>query len=389
MKLRKSRLRVKIAALVFLWASAGALFALTGCSRAGLAYRLDRHGPDEVLIPPRAVWPANAPTFDVTIANARDETTASSNCNIESAPISVKWQGRDAKVELRPQQVEASGRGSVTSGGIYVDPVRGVETFRHSLTEIEERGCLRPDEDYAFKKTLTQKLPLPPSLAYQLLFGNFALTGSFDLTSDFRLVVTSPIYSKATGQSLADLAGHEAAYYSLVRSESEDRVRIVLASVIETPLNGKAIRKTSAQLILPLSASPGYWRLLLRAERAGENSITRAILLSAASKSDLDQAQQQIQGRQTDFCAPVTGTEAGCYAFPANSGVNAELRVVANGKPVFIHAAYATLGEIIHEPIPPSVKIKRFFQGRLIPVKLSAGENLSGMQLMPGDRITW
>jgi hypothetical protein len=385
MNLWDSRFWLKIARPVSIWATAGALFGLSGCSHAVLEYRLEGRGPDQVLIPPRTVWSAEAPAIDVTIERARKKATATADCNIQGGPISLTWQGRGARVALRLQQIEANGQQGVASGRIYADPLRGIDLFRHSLAELESFGCLQSDEDYALRRNLTQRLPLPPSMAYRLLFGSFELTGSFDLTSDFRLAVTSPVFEGAE----ARLAGRETTYYSFIRVGSEDHVRMSLSSFVESALSGVPVKESSPQNRFPLSASAGYWRLLFKSEQAGETSITRAIVVNSGTKLALDQAQEQIQARHSDFCAPVTGAKVDCYAFPANSAVNAEMRVIANGKPVYVQAAYATLGEIVDDPIRPSLRIRRLFQGRLIPVRISSDENVGEMQLMPGDRISW
>jgi hypothetical protein len=383
-------LRSGVARGVWFWALAGAVLGLAGCSHAVLAYRLEGRGADEILVPPRAAWPVETPAVRATLANVRRAEAPGIACDIEGSLISVKWHGRDADVEFRPERLAPNSAGEGSTAKVMVDPLLGVEAFRRSLTEIEARGCIGPGESYSFRQALAQKLPLPPFLSYRLLVGSFDLTGAFDLSSDFRLAITSPVYADAARESAAQLTGHETAYYSLVSSGSPDHVRIALATVTETPLSGTPVKARTPQNHFPISESLAYWRVLFRSEQAGGNSITRAILLSAANGTELDRTQEKIRQASTDFCASASGPDVSCYAFPASSAVNPELRVMANGKPVFVQASYATLGGAVDvQPLPKDLRVRRLFEGRLIPVKFGAERDAGEMQLMPGDRITW
>lgn len=374
-----------------------------GCQHAAIAYRLRRDGLDPILLPPMAgEHPSESVSIAIKHARETNSTTTptTDDCDIAGELISLHWQKSTADISFHAQAFFTNENQSPnqTGRGFYVDPLFAIDKFRLDLTERQTKGCLSPLEGERLRRAIVESLPLPPAIAYFLQLGSFEVTGYIDLTPDFRMQVTDPIYPSGAETSVANLLGYETANYIFIREGRENRMRLRLASASEVPINGASFEKLTLRNELPFSKSPGYFRLLFMAEESGSNlimssHITRAVLLSAPDENKLSQA---VPGRGTsanEFCTEVARTNLSCTVFPKNFGVSPEVRILVNQKEVFLR-----LGGMVQEVPnletaggpPASLKILRPFHGRLIPIKFdrSSGDILK-LVLLPGDQLTF
>jgi hypothetical protein len=119
-----------------------------------------------------------------------------------------------------------------------------------ALSERQAKGCLREIENERLRRTIVEYFPLPPAIAYFLQMGSYDITGYFDLTPDFRMQITSPIYPAGTEPSTKTLLGYETANYTFVREGPDNRTRLRLASATEVLIGAAPIETTdSAQRI--------------------------------------------------------------------------------------------------------------------------------------------
>jgi len=354
---------------------------LAGCPSAPLHYTLVRSGEGSLVAPPRASEAAaTAPTFQTKIKKSRTHPPRKVDCDIEDGPITIHWHGDSAIAQIKSGGLAQS----APNGALYFDSFKEVPVFQHALVQIESKGCLRSDEDYRLKQLLTQRLPLPSPLAYELRFGSYDLTGYLDLTSDFQMQVVSPLYAtNSAGLRFDD--GRETGYYSLIPSKSNDHIRIHLSFTIDV-FAGKS--KPPSQNHIQFPKSFGYSRLFLRSEQSSASSVTRAILVSAPDRIKLAAATTQIQ--ESDSCSAVTDPKVDCIIFPADFGVNATLRVTVNGAEKYVYVG-ATLGAVLEtNSIPKTLRVERFFHGRLIPIAFDQdAPDIGSLVLMPGDQISW
>ena len=374
-----------------------------GCQHAAIAYRLRRDGLDPILLPPMA-GDRPSESVSITIKHARDTnstTSTTGDCDIAGELISLHWQKSVAEISFHSQAFFASENQSPsqTSRGFYVDPLRAIEKLRLDLTERQSKECLSPLESERLRRAIVENLPLPPVIAYFLQLGSFEVTGYIDLTPDFRMQVTDPIYPPGAETSAANMLGYETANYIFVREGRENRMRLRLASASEVPINGtsnhkggESFEKQTLRNELPFPKSPGYFRLQFMAEESS-NRITRAVLLSGPDENKLSQAVPRRGMSPTEFCAEVSMTNVSCTVFPKNFGVSPELRILVNRKDVFLGVG-GTVQEALNlensEGPPASLKILRPFHGRLIPIKFdrSSGDILK-LVLLPGDQVTF
>jgi hypothetical protein len=273
--------------------------------------------------------------------------------------------------------------------------MKAVPLFQRGVMQIESNKCLRSDEDYRLKQSLTQRLPLPSALAYELRFGSYELSGYLDLTSDFRLQIVSPLYAPPNPTNTVSPrrfnVGRETTYYSLVPLKSNAYTRIHAAFTIDV-FAGKIKPPSENHLQFPQSF--GYSRLFLRSEKSGANPVTRAILLIAPDRIKLAAATARLEEGANGSCDAIADPTVNCIVFPAEFGVNAELRVTLRGAETFVPVG-ATLGMVLAQTnrtniIPKTLRIERLFQGRIIPITFDqSSSNIGSLVLMPGDQITW
>src|ERR1700722_19679750 len=262
-----------------------ALF-VAGCGHAPMAYHLQREGLDAVLFPPTKLKEKTTTAqIRVNLKNARAQSATVAGCDIDSDVLSLHWQGTTAAVALHTQSFytpAADQSSNQTGRGLYVDPLVSMENFHAELLDRQAKGCLRPDENTRLRRAIVENLPLPPAIAYFFELGSYDVTGYFDLTPDFRMLTTSPIYRPDSEQTPDNLIGYETAHYIFISDPkpeakvtalsangfapsddaNNDRIRISLSRATEV-INGEpAIEKRTLRNNLHFPQSPAYFRLL-------------------------------------------------------------------------------------------------------------------------------
>ena len=372
---------------------------LSGCRHAPLAYHLVPQGSSALLIPPTQTAGANvnAPSFDLTIKNARHTPRSTGSCDIKDDLVTLHWEANTANVKLQSESYVVppeAGVAAQTAPRFFFDSLQSLEKFRNDLENLETNGCLRPGESRRLKVTLSERLPLPSEAGFRFRFGSFELTGIFDLAPDFRLHTTGPVYADTVNDSARPVVGFETVDYIFTGRQTDYRTKVSLASVTETDLGKEAVTKSKPQNTLSFAESYGYFRIVLRTEAAASEHLSVGTLLSAPEESTLAEATRQLGSAPADSCDAVTAHSANCITFPPKVGVGIDLRVQVNGREVFVGIG-GSLGAAIrgNKPsadIEKTLRVRRLYQGRLIPVKFDpASPAIFGLVLMPGDEITW
>ena len=392
---------------------------VSGCGHAPMAYQLRRQGLDPVLFPPTKLKEeSSASDIRVSLKKSRASSEFAAACDIDGTVVSLHWRGTTAVVALRQQAFYATTADQApnqTDRGLFIDPLVAMEKFHADLLDRQTKGCLRPDENTRLRRAIVENLPLPPTIAYFFDLGSYDVTGYFDLTPDFRMITTSPIYRSDAEQTPDNLIGYETAHYvfvadsrpdtrapatpangfAAVADSNGDRIRLALSRATEV-INGEpAVEKRTLRNDLHFSQSPGYFRLLFMVDdNAATVRVTRAILLSAPDQNRLAQAVASRQESAESFCASLAVPGVTCIIFPKNFGVSPELRVRTNGQDFYIR-----VGGFLREAMdlehpengpPKTLKVRRLYRGRLVPVKFDPkSDDILKLVLLPGDEITW
>lgn len=378
------------------------LALVAGCRHAAVSYELRRQETVTVVVPPAEAAGGDAPGREVIIGNARRQAESGADCDIAGPPLTLHWNGNTAEVDLKPQSYFAElGSEEPAAPGVsftplqrlQLAPLESLDAARNDILGLGTKGCASPKESQDLLRAVVEKLALPPGVASTLLFGSWGTTGVFDLTSDFRLQVISPVYAESASGPAPQAIGHEDAYYAFRAAEGDDRVRISLDSVSETVAGKQPAEKFWTQNHFPFPESFSYFRLLLRQDVSSH--LTIATVLSAPDRAKLDEATRQRRSSPSGSCQEVSVPGATCISFPSNFGVNPELRVRVNGKEVFADRVREAMDLSAARPMmfqtaPQTLKVRRLFQGRLIPIKFDPeSDDILDLPLMPGDEITW
>jgi hypothetical protein len=371
------------------------LILFLGCHHAATAYVLRRNGLDPIVFPPMRGENVSQ-ALSVAITGAR-KSTATTDCDIPGDLFSLRWRGNTAEISFRSQAFftpPSDQSSNQTDRGMYVNPLLAIDKFRLALSEREAKGCMREIENERIRRAIVEYFPLPPAIAYFLQMGSYDITGYFDLTPDFRMQITSPIYPPGSEPSTKTLLGYETANYTFVREGPDNRTRLRLASATEVLIGSAPIEKRTLRNGLPFSDSPTHFRLLFMADETASGRITRAVLLSAPEETKLAQAVARLGNRPDDFCSTLFLTNVKCTILPKNFGVSPELRVRVNQKDAFVR-----VGGMVQEVLdledpepgpPPSLKVLRPFHGRLVPINFDrSSTDILRLVLLPGDQITF
>jgi len=374
---------------------------LAGCNHAVRNYQLSRRGGVAILIPPGVTLPGSG-TLEVKLSHARKAPFRSTGCDVDRSPLTVEWRGSTAYIRaesgsellgfgqgsIKGQPVALNPRGQVKGESVALDPLLYINEFRADLADLEGNGCLHGGESQMLATRMAQSLPLAPFLAYLLRFGVFDLNEFVDLTPDFRLRIVYPVYSASNQMETKEITGVKTIYYKIVSDPNDGRVRILRAK------SGDASRDRQSEIASPFPESSAYFRLFLRKSPAAKDPVTVAIVLGSTDRKHLGEATKELDASAEASCRAVASSDAACIMFPPLTGVNAEIRVKANGKDAFARLG-ARVDELIDEvkdndDAPRSVQVKRLFDKRLVPIKAASDEkDILALILMPGDVISY
>jgi hypothetical protein len=379
-------------------AAAVALVA-AGCRTVPPSYRLTRQGGVDILVPPRRVEASGRSEVEIRIRNARRTPESQIDCDVDLGLIAIHWQGARAKIVLRSESYFAEAGGSEHAEAnryMYLGTLRSIDAFRLGLLNSEAKGCIRSDEGERLRAVIAERLPLSPSVAYRLRFGAYDISGFFDLTSDFRLEIISPIYNGGDDSLVKNIAGFETSYYVLVPERNSARVLVSLASVTDAFRDNDVVERASPRETVTFPRSFAYLRLLFRSTAlpADHQIITVATILSSTDEAILNEATERLKPEGEPLCQPATFSGITCMTFPPSYAVNPEMRVNVNGKEIFVPVG-GTVGDAITaygvaiDP-PQGLRVRRLFNKHSIPVSFDSGtRDILELVLMPGDVILW
>lgn len=379
--------------------------SLGACSRGAGSYLLTHRGNTELLVPPGVTLPVDRP-LELKLRNARKLPVSLAGCEIHRDPISVEWRGTTAVVRARPgsdflgfgqgssnqQAASLDSRGSIGGQPIALDPLQYISRLRADLIALEASGCLRRGEGQVLAARIAEELPFQPLLSYLLRFGAFDLNEFIDLTPDFRLRIVYPVYSADNPSQTKEIEGVETVCYELVSHQNDGRVGISQTGSKNSCKDHSAPQEPQKPIASPFPSSIAFFRLFLKKGISPKDPVTVAIVLSSVDREHLENATRELDGSTEASCRAVTPSNASCTMFPPLTGVNAEIRVKVNGKDAFAELG-ARVDQLIHEAgdddLPRSVRVKRLFNARLVPVRADSEKQLLALILMPGDVVNY
>src|SRR5258705_1145078 len=256
---------------------------LASCS-APRHYRLT----GELLTPPPPSPPA-----------VRRLRTANGDCNAKVEGINLAWRRDRPQLTVNAEILEQRPGSVVLPANATAIPAQSFPAFTEKLAALEAKGCLAPGQSQTLQEAVIGSVPMSSRSAHYWHFGQYVVSGYAELYPTMRIKVVTPTAS-----------GYDTTYQSI-------------------PPPG-------------LEAFP-YLRMffLTRLSSADHN----AVLLAARTYPDLVKYTRPLSANPEEFCrnAPENVT---CRLIPKSIAASLELRVIANGK-----AVYVPLGAAVSEAL--------------------------------------
>ena len=339
----------------------------------------------------------------LNLRNARSVNKSDPACGIAGREIELTWRGRTARVALDRDAVGPAAGVNLAGGPISAaaTPVRDLAwwtRFGEELAQREKNGCIAAGDSKRISGRIVENVAMPSGLAYQLRYGNFLMTGYLDLEPEFVLSAVAPLLKPGVTKfgGAEDVAGYETVRYDLKR-RGDGGLRIVLRSVEHNMAGKVSVARHPATDVIRLPESAHFIRYYFRMWNV---SGDRKIALLATARPDLlDPMSVKFEADPEGFCKSVKAAEAACLSVPTQMMIVPELRVLVNGKPVYILAG-GTLGHAlraagIKDPkkvaeIRPALRVLRPYGGVMTPVEFDrAHGDILSLVPIGGEDIRW
>jgi hypothetical protein len=310
-------------------------------------------------------------------------------CTASTAHLDLLRRGRAAEVRVKTGEMGAGER-------VPVDLLDEIGVFRSKLGKLEESGCLAGGGAAEIASRVAERAPLATRVSFHLRYGSVGQAGYVDLIPPLALRQVTPLLKDgATELRGADsLAGVEVAVYSLTPAGPRGGNRLALSSVEARTGEMVSRPERPSREILALPERARYFRLffLTRLSRRDHDTL----IVGAAQAARLEEAARILEGHEDQYCGALDPSRFDCVAIPKGIAVSPEVRVLANGKEVFIplggtvRSALNAAGEPQPERVAGRLKLSRPYRGIVIPVEFDrSGTSILAMVLNGGEELTW
>jgi hypothetical protein len=338
---------------------------------------------DHVLIPP-GVKRSTLAQRTVTLPIAAKCGT--SDGGIQFAP------GKTIRVTIEPAKLGAHPAGWLQQWG----------------EKLEDQGCLAAGAGLALATRAAEIVPLDPSAASNLL--RYPALTYRDLGPEYWLYAAGPILregarpdapfivsSQANGNTVTlksspDLIGVETAWYAIHPKEDSTGATIVFVSA-EDRIEDRITHPDKPRLdYLHFSDRAAYYRFFLHT--ADSQSDHLAIVLAAPTKAELRDQTNLLQA-DPSVCAKAAAVGM-CVEAPFGNALSPALVAIVNGKEVAlrdrwtVRGALQAAGVAQSESVLPTLQVKRFYDGKLVPVTFDRTRaNILDLPLSGREEIHW
>ena len=248
-----------------------------------------------------------------------------------------------------------------------------------SLPErLESRGCLSVGSAIELRRILRDAVPSRPGQDLYPSYGYRPGGLGLDLRPGVRLKVQRAHF-EGSGRTVKDLIGTSTAYYEF-QGLRFSRPVVELSS-------GKL---QGVKLDVTLNAPPQpIYRLYFLTSFLKRGLRRSALLLGAGSVSRLQELERRITANPAVGCEELDS--AACISFEGEVSVSAQISVIVNGA-----AMWVDWGTYVGTLLPQhkaeaalDVRLRRKFQGNLVPVGAENAGELRRTALVAGDEVTY
>jgi hypothetical protein len=278
--------------------------------------------------------------------------------------------------------------------------------------KLEADGCVAAGDGFGLATRITESVPLNPNAAFTLL--RYPIYDYRDLGPEYRLFSAGPILREGakpdapaivstesagnggglnvTVKASPDLIGVETAWYAIKSNANRNGMIIVFLSA-EDRIGDQVSHPDKPRVdYLHFSTQAAYYRFFLHT--AVSQSDHLAIVLAAPTKQELHD-QTRLLLSDPNVCAKAASLGM-CVEAPFGSALSPALVATVNGREVAmrdrwtVRGALQAAGVTQPESVLPTLQVKRFYDGRLVPLRFDHRQNeILDLALSGREDIRW
>lgn len=238
---------------------------------------------------------------------------------------------------------------------------------------LETRGCLGTGSAVDLRRILLDAVPVRPGQDLYPSYGYRAGGLGPDVRPGVRLKVQRAHF-QGEGRTIKDLLGTSTIYYESRVADARGRVSFARPTIEFD--NGKVHVDAAMQ------APPRpIYRLYFLTSFLKTGVRRSALILGVPSLSRLQQMERQITANPAVGCEELDPTA--CVSFEGDVSVSAEVLITINGKPTWVDwgNSIASLLRKVGAAQAKEVRLRRMFQGKLVPVEAQGDEATEALKL--------
>jgi hypothetical protein len=266
-----------------------------------------------------------------------------------------------------------------------------IEAMLNSPETLEGRGCLSPGSALQLRQIVRDAIPMRPGFDLYNAYGYRPGGLGLDLKPGVRLKVQRAHFS-GPAHTITDLIGASTVYYEC-RLDARGRVGFGGPEVqIDSPkLEALRARGWEDTRFAREARPAAIYRLFLLTSFLKKGLRRSALVLGAPSVTAMRAMERKIAADPSIGCGELGAL---CISFEGDVSVSAEVQVTINGA-----ASYVDWGADVRAVLrkfpdvkPESVRLRRLFQGKLVPVEVDGALGAGALEitaLVAGDELRW
>ena len=253
-----------------------------------------------------------------------------------------------------------------------------VDAMVSAPERLADRGCLGVGSAIELRHVLRDSIPVQPGQDLYARYGYRPGGLGFDVRPGMRLKVQRAHFEGA-GRTVKDLIGTSTVYYPFLGLKFG-------RPVVE--LDTKKLEGFQLGVALAAPARPIY-RLFFLTSYLKQGLRRSALLLGAKSVTHLQEMERKIAAN------PAVGCEAldpsACVSFEGDVTVSAEVSVTVNGVAMWAEwgTPVASLLRKLKAEQATDLRLRRAFQGHLVPFDSNSADQLKRTALVAGDELSY
>ena len=257
-----------------------------------------------------------------------------------------------------------------------------VTAIANSPETLESRGCLSAGSAVELRRILLNSIPVRPGEDCFPSNGYRAGGLGFDVRAGMRLKVQRAHF-QGPGRTIKELQGTSTIYYKA----REVNGRLAFARPV-VELDNDKLKALHLDSTIQAPPRPIY-RLYFLTSFLKTGVRRSALVLGAPSVARMQAMERQISSNPAVGCEELDASA--CLSFEGDVSVSAEVLVTINGKRTWVDwgNSIASLLRKLKAEQATEIRLRRMFQGKLVPVDAPSPDMLTSTALVAGDELNF